>query len=95
MLDVLAADREQPAFDREALAVSVADTPSGLLVCDGHDLEQALAAVLRQDFGLSGEDARAVPRVLRASLDRDGLERTEMGHRLIRWQETFGRRILN
>ena len=94
MLDVLAADREQPMFDREALAASVADTPSGLLVCDGHDLEQAIAAVLREDFGLSGEDARAVPRVLRASLDRDRFEGTEIGQRLVGWQGTFGRRIL-
>jgi hypothetical protein len=94
MVDVLAGQAEQPNFDRDQLFATADSVVGGLLVCDGHDLEEALKCVLKDDLGVSKELVGALPQLLRAFFDDAAFRSSDLARRLERWEETVGVRVL-
>jgi hypothetical protein len=94
MIDVLAGQPDQPSFDRDELLVAADALHGGLLVCNGHDLEEALKCVLKDDFGVPKGHVGAVPSLLRAFFDDAAFRDSDLGRRLRRWEEKAGVQVL-
>jgi hypothetical protein len=84
-------------YQSQRIAETVARTPSGVDVCNGHDLVEAVQAVLIRDHRISGGKAavRSVDALLRMTmLDASRREAWSVVARLRRWEAEHGRHLL-
>lgn len=70
------------------------EAPSGLAVCNGHDLISAIAYTLRNVFSVKGQRPEHIGASLRLALRESDLQTWEVGKRIRAWEERIGRRIL-
>jgi hypothetical protein len=77
------------------IAEGLPETPSGLNVCNGHDLVEAVQAVLVADYKLAGASVRSVDSLMRMTmLDRGRREAWSVVKRLHGWEAHHGRKLL-
>jgi hypothetical protein len=81
------------SLDAQELAALFDNCPSGLEVCHGKDMIQAVRTVIHQDYGVSLRDLEFIPELFR-SIDDSVFESWEVVARIRRWETETGVRLL-
>lgn len=82
------------AVDLPTLSELISDIPDSLAVCQGHDLIDAIACVLHQEYRVPLRRVEAVGPILRSALDGQSFRTSPVGTRLSAWEERHSRVIL-
>ncbi len=94
MVEVLGQQARPGSVDALQIKDAAEQLDGGLGVCDGHDLLAAVGVILHDDFGVETKATAGIPSVLRAAVDEQAFEKTEIGRRLRKWQTMSGLQVL-